>query len=82
MNLDSAKAFYQIIILVIITWIIATLDGAESQLRWYYLGNKNIRKLKEYMIEVLTDMMHYIGYPRTLNGLSILKKKHINNQLK
>lgn len=57
----------------LLTWVcIATLGGAESQLTGHTNGNKNAGKSKEYMLEVLTDIMPYIGYPRTLNALSII----------
>lgn len=57
----------------LLTWVcIATLGGAESQLTGHTNGNKNVGKSKEYMLEVLTDIMPYIGYPRTLNALSII----------
>lgn len=57
----------------LLTWVcIATLGGAESQLTGHTNGNKNAGKSKEYMLEVLTDIMPYIGYPRTLNALNII----------
>jgi 4-carboxymuconolactone decarboxylase len=57
----------------LLTWVcIATLGGAEGQLTGHTNGNKNIGKSKEYMMEVVTDMMPYIGYPRTLNALAII----------
>ena len=57
----------------LLTWVsIATLGGQESQLTSHTTGNKNLGKTKDYMLEVLTDMMPYIGYPRTLNALNII----------
>ncbi|MGN1318273.1 MAG: carboxymuconolactone decarboxylase family protein [Lachnospirales bacterium] len=57
----------------LLTWVcIATLGGAEAQLTGHTNGNKNVGKSKEYMLEVLTDIMPYIGYPRTLNALNII----------
>ena len=57
----------------LLTWVcIATLGGAESQLTGHTNGNKNVGKSKDYMLEVLTDIMPYIGYPRTLNALNII----------
>ena len=57
----------------LLTWVcIATLGGAESQLTRHTNGNKNAGKSKEYMLEVLTDIMPYIGYLRTLNALNII----------
>ena len=57
----------------LLTWVcIATLGGAESQLTGHTNGNKNVGKSKDYMLEVLTDIMPYIGYPRTLNALNLI----------
>lgn len=57
----------------LLTWVcIASMGGAEAQLTGHTNGNKNAGKSKEYMLEVLTDIMPYIGYPRTLNALSII----------
>lgn len=47
-------------------------NGAESQLTGHTTGNKNLGKSKEYMMEVATVCMPYIGYPRTLNALSVI----------
>lgn len=58
----------------LLTWVaIATLGGCESQLTGHTNGNKNVGKTKDYMMEVLTDIMPYIGYPRTLNALTIIE---------
>lgn len=57
----------------LLTWVcIASLGGAESQLTGHTNGNKNLGKSKDYMLEVLTDIMPYIGYPRTLNALNVI----------
>lgn len=59
----------------LITWVcIATLGGCEPQLIAHSVGNKNIGKSKEYLLEVITLMMPFIGYPRTLNAVSALEK--------
>lgn len=61
----------------LLTWVaIATLGGCDSQLAAHTNGNKNLGKTKEYMIEVLTDMMPYIGYPRTLNALTVVESAY------
>lgn len=58
----------------LLTWVaIATLGGCDSQLNSHTNGNKNLGKSMDYMIEVLTDMMPFIGYPRTLNALSAIE---------
>ncbi len=58
----------------LLTWVcIAALGGAEGQLTGHTAGNKNVGRSKEFMMEVVTDMMPFIGYPRTLNALSIIE---------
>ncbi len=65
----------------LLPWVcIATLGGAESQLTGHTNGNKNAGKSKEYMLEVLTDIMPYIGYPRTLNALNIINTVYDDKQ--
>lgn len=57
----------------LLTWCcIAALGGAESQLTGHTTGNMDAGKDKQYMLEVLTTCMPYIGYPRTLNALNII----------
>jgi 4-carboxymuconolactone decarboxylase len=51
---------------------IATLGGCESQLTAHTNGNKNLGKTKDYMLEVITVCMPYIGYPRTLNAVAVI----------
>jgi len=51
---------------------IATLGGQEGQLTSHTRGNMNIGKTKDYMTEVITVCMPYIGYPRTLNAINII----------
>ncbi len=64
----------------LLTWVcIATLGGAEAQLTGHTNGNKNVGKSKEYMLEVLTDIMPYIGYPRTLNALNVINTVYDDN---
>lgn len=65
----------------LLTWCcIAALGGAESQLTGHTNGNKNVGKSKEYMLEVLTIIMPYIGYPRTLNALNIINSVYDTEQ--
>jgi len=57
----------------LLTWVcIATLGGCEGQLTSHTRGNINLGKSKEYMLEVITVCMPYIGYPKTLNAISVI----------
>ena len=51
---------------------IATLGGCENQLRGHVQGNLAVGNDKEKLISAMTVMMPYIGFPRTLNALSIV----------
>lgn len=53
---------------------IATLGGCENQLRGHTQGNLAVGNDKEKLISAITVMMPYIGFPRTLNALSIVNE--------
>lgn len=46
--------------------------GADVQVRGHIQGNLNIGYDRAFLIEVLTALIPYIGYPRTLNALNAL----------
>ena len=48
------------------------LGGVEAQLKGHIQGNLNMGKNRAYLIEVITALVPYIGYPRTLNALTAL----------
>ncbi len=52
--------------------ILASLGGADSQVRAHIQGNLNIGHGRAFLIEVFTALVPYIGYPRTLNALAAL----------
>lgn len=54
--------------------IIASLGGCENQLRGHVVGNLSVGNNKEILISVLTILMPYIGFPRTLNALNIINE--------
>lgn len=57
----------------LLTWVaIASLGGQEGQLKGHTTGNKNAGRSKEYMLEVATVCMPYLGYPRTLSALAAI----------
>lgn len=53
---------------------IATLGGCENQLRGHTQGNLAVGNDREKLISTLTVIMPYIGFPRTLNALSIVNE--------
>ena len=59
----------------LITFVfLASLGGCESQLMGHIQGNLNAGSDKEKLISALTVVMPYIGFPRTLNALSIVNE--------
>ena len=59
---------------MIVFVILGTLGDTERQLRGHIRGNLNVGNNKEFLIDVLTQMLPYIGFPRTLNVLSLLNE--------
>lgn len=59
----------------LITFVfIASLGGCENQLRAHTQGNLAVGNEKEKLISAITVMVPYIGFPRTLNALSIVNE--------
>ena len=54
--------------------VLATLGGCENQLRGHVQGNFNVGNDKEILIDALTILLPYIGFPRTLNALAIINE--------
>lgn len=59
---------------LIIFSIIAALGGCENQLRAHIGGNAAIGNDKEVLIDVITQCMPYIGFPRTLNAIACINE--------
>jgi 4-carboxymuconolactone decarboxylase len=59
----------------LITFVfIATLGGCENQLRGHTQGNLSVGNTKEKLISAITVILPYIGFPRSLNALSIINE--------
>lgn len=43
--------------------------GCDPQVRGHVAANRNVGNSRQLLIDVLTQLLPYIGYPRTLNGL-------------
>lgn len=54
--------------------ILASLRGCENQLRGHIIGNFNVGNDVEMLINVITILLPYNGFPRTLNALNILNE--------
>lgn len=53
---------------------LASLGGCENQMRGHAQGNLNVGNDKEKLVSAITVIMPYIGFPRTLNALSIVNE--------
>lgn len=54
--------------------MLVSLGGCESQVKGHIRGNLAVGNDKEYLLEVVTQLLPYIGYPRTLNALACLNE--------
>lgn len=52
--------------------MLISMGGAESQVKGHIQGNLNVGNDKETLLNVTTQLLPYIGYPRTLNALKCL----------
>lgn len=50
--------------------MLVALGGADAQVRGHVSGNLKVGNTRERLLAVLTVLVPYIGYPRTLNGLA------------
>lgn len=49
--------------------ILVAQGGCDPQVRSHVAGNLNVGNGRQVLIDVLTQLLPFIGYPRTLNGL-------------
>lgn len=54
--------------------MLVSLGGCESQVKGHIAGNAAAGNDKATLLAVLTQLLPYIGYPRTLNGLTCLNE--------
>lgn len=54
--------------------MILALGGCEPQLKGHIQGNLNVGNDKETLLSVVTQLLPYVGYPRTLNALRCLNE--------
>jgi 4-carboxymuconolactone decarboxylase len=54
--------------------IILSLGGCEPQLKGHVQGNLNIGNGKQVMLDVVTQLLPYVGYPRTLNAIMCINE--------
>lgn len=54
--------------------LILALGGCEPQLKGHIQGNLNVGNDKETLLSTVTQLLPYIGYPRTLNAIACLNE--------
>jgi 4-carboxymuconolactone decarboxylase len=54
--------------------MILSLGGCESQLKGHIQGNMNIGNDKELLLNVVTQLLPYVGYPRALNAIRCINE--------
>jgi len=52
--------------------MLLSLGGCESQLRGHIRGNLNLGNDRSLLMDVITQVLPYVGYPRTLNAMRCL----------
>ena len=54
--------------------MLIALGGTEFQIKGHIRGNVNVGNAKETLLSVMTQLLPYVGYPRTLNALRCLNE--------
>ena len=54
--------------------ILVSLGGCEPQIKGHIRGNVNVGNDKAALLAVVTQLLPYIGYPRTLNAIACLNE--------
>lgn len=53
---------------------LVSMGGADAQVRGHVAGNLNVGNGRDVMIDAITQLVPYIGYPRTLNAISAINE--------
>ena len=54
--------------------MLVALGGADAQVKGHVAGNLNVGNGRATLLTVLTKLLPFIGYPRTLNGLAAVNE--------
>ena len=54
--------------------MLVALGGCEAQVRGHVAANLNVGNTRQNLISVLTVLLPFIGYPRTLNALAAVNE--------
>lgn len=59
--------------MVTLSFLIA-LGGTEGQIKGHIQGNANVGNNRHTLINLMTQLLPYVGYPRTLNAMNCLNE--------
>lgn len=59
--------------MVTLCFLIA-LGGTENQIKGHLKGNANVGNSRQDLINLITHLLPYVGYPRTLNAIACLNE--------
>jgi len=51
-----------------------TMGGTESQIKEHIQGNATVGNDRQILINLVTQLVPYVGYPRTLNAINCLNE--------
>jgi 4-carboxymuconolactone decarboxylase len=54
--------------------MLISLGGTETQIKGHIQGNVNVGNDKKTMLSLITQLLPYVGYPRTLNAIKCLNE--------
>jgi 4-carboxymuconolactone decarboxylase len=54
--------------------MLAALGGCDAQVRGHVAANLNVGNDRQRLLSVLTVLLPFIGYPRTLNALAAINE--------
>jgi 4-carboxymuconolactone decarboxylase len=60
--------------------MLAALGGCEPQLAGHVAANHNVGNDRTVLLNVLTQLIPFIGYPRTLNALRVLDAATLDSE--
>tara|TARA_R110000868_G_scaffold138960_1_gene353528 strand:- start:12662 stop:13837 length:1176 start_codon:yes stop_codon:yes gene_type:complete len=59
--------------MITLSFLIA-LGGCENQIKGHIKGNINVGNDRQILINLITQLLPYVGYPRTLNAINCLNE--------
>ncbi|WP_369765352.1 carboxymuconolactone decarboxylase family protein [Flavobacterium sp. WC2429] len=59
--------------MITLSFLIA-LGGSENQIKGHITGNVNVGNDRNILINLMTQLLPYVGYPRTLNAINCLNE--------